>query len=61
MQAGFHYAAKMPYKKIWTTLAVQNDRGLGFYKSFGFREIAQISFINCNFRAPPAPFRAARR
>lgn len=46
MQAGFHYIATTRHQNIWTTLAVQNSRGLGFYKSCGFREIAQINFMN---------------
>ncbi len=60
-QAGFHYVTQTPHRKIWTTLAVQNSRGLRFYKSCGFHEVAQIDFMNCKNPAPPAPFRAARR
>lgn len=53
MQAGFYYAVKAPHRKIWTTLASQNDRGLHFYKTCGFYELAQVYFMNLS--APPAP------
>lgn len=41
MQAGFHYVANTPCRKIWTTLAVQNDRGLSFYKACSFHKFAR--------------------
>lgn len=58
MQAGFHYAAKRRHRKIWTTLASQNDRGLRFYKACGFHKLAQTHFVN--LRAPPEKGLTAR-
>ncbi|MBI5152248.1 GNAT family N-acetyltransferase [Candidatus Peregrinibacteria bacterium] len=46
MQAGFNYTAKLNFKKIWTTLAAQNESALRFYQARGFKPISKLFYIN---------------
>lgn len=44
MQAGFNYTSKMNFKKIWTTLAAQNESALRFYQACGFKPVSKLFY-----------------
>ncbi|MEK7171697.1 MAG: GNAT family N-acetyltransferase [Patescibacteria group bacterium] len=46
MQAGFNYTFELNFKKIWTTLAAQNESALHFYQACGFKPISKLFYIN---------------
>jgi len=46
MQSGFSHATKLGFKKIWTTLAAENQRASLFYKSCGFRPTARLYYFD---------------
>ncbi|MFH1284098.1 MAG: GNAT family N-acetyltransferase [Candidatus Peregrinibacteria bacterium] len=46
MQAGFNYTSKLHFKKIWTTLAAQNESAFRFYQACGFKPVSKIFYTN---------------
>lgn len=46
MQAGFNYTSKLNFKKIWTTLAAQNESALRFYEGCGFKPVSKLFYLD---------------